>query len=72
MSNMRYTVIIELAEDGSHSVYVPDLPGCVSTGDTQDEALANIREAIRGHVALLHELGEVVPEPRSHAEIVAA
>jgi len=72
MSDMNYTVIIEQAEDGSLSVYVPDLPGCVSTGDDEAEALANIREAIRGHVELMKELGETVPPPRSKAEVVAA
>lgn len=69
MSGPRYTLVIEPAGDGSYSVYVPDLPGCTSTGDTRDEALANIAEAIRGHIALLKESGEPVPQPKSSAAL---
>ena len=69
---MQYTVVIEQADDGSLSVWVPDLPGCVSTGDTRDEALANIAEAISGHLATLREHGEPVPPPRSVATVVKA
>jgi len=72
MNRMHYTVIIEPADDGTFSVYVPDLPGCVSTGSTRDEAIESIREAIVGHVQTLKELGEVVPTPRSQSQIVAA
>ena len=46
---MDYTVVIEKADDGSYSGYVPDLPGCVSCGDTPGQALDSIREAIQGH-----------------------
>lgn len=69
---MKYTVVIESAEHGSLSVWVPDLPGCVSTGNTRDEALANIDEAIRGDVETLRSLGEPVPLPRSWAATVNA
>lgn len=72
MNPMNYTVILEPAGDGSFSVYVPDLPGCVSTGDTRDEALVNIREAIQGHIAVLRDLGEAIPPARSLAEVIAA
>ena len=43
---MRYTVLLEPEEDGGCVVSVPALPGCISQGDTREEALANIREAI--------------------------
>lgn len=69
---MEYTVVIEKADDGSFSVWVPDLPGCVSSGDTQEEAVEMIREAIAGHVAVLREQGEPVPPPRSKATVVRA
>jgi len=69
---MEYTVIIEPADDGTFSVYVPDLPGCISTGRSREEAIESIREAIQGHVQTLRDLGEIVPPPRSHAEVVAA
>jgi predicted RNase H-like HicB family nuclease len=59
---MRYTVLIY--EDTSERLFgavVPELPGCVSQGDTVDEALANIREAIEGHLAAMAAHGEDIP-----------
>ncbi|MFN9972423.1 MAG: type II toxin-antitoxin system HicB family antitoxin, partial [Phycisphaerae bacterium] len=53
MNTMQYTVVLEPADDGSISVWVPDLPGCVSSGDNREEALAAIAEAIRGHIETL-------------------
>lgn len=72
MRQVEYTVILEPADDGTFSVYVPDLPGCVSTGRTREEAIESIREAIQGHVQTLRALGEPVPPPRSQSEVVAA
>ena len=72
VQSVEYTVIIEPADDGTFSVYVPDLPGCVSTGRTRDDAVASIREAIAGHIQTLRDLGEPVPPPRSQSQIVAA
>ncbi|MGH7176387.1 MAG: type II toxin-antitoxin system HicB family antitoxin [Tepidisphaeraceae bacterium] len=72
MISMQYTVIIEPADDGTFSVYVPDLPGCVSTGRTREEAIESIREAIQGHIQTLRELGEPVPPPRSQSQVVPA
>jgi antitoxin HicB len=46
----RYTVVLEREAVGGFSVSVPDLPGCVSQGETEDDALANIREAIDGYM----------------------
>ncbi len=43
---MNLKIILEPSEDGGFTVYVPSLPGCISEGDTKDEALKNIREAI--------------------------
>ncbi len=43
---MKLTVILESSEDGGYTVYVPSLPGCISQGETREEALGNIREAI--------------------------
>jgi predicted RNase H-like HicB family nuclease len=71
MNDVNYTVIVEPADDGTFSVYVPDLPGCVSTGRTREDALDSIREAIRGHIQTLRELGEPVPPPRSQSHVVA-
>jgi predicted RNase H-like HicB family nuclease len=58
---MRYTVVLEQEADGGYSVSVPALPGCDSQGDTRDEALANIREAIELYIETLREAGEAVP-----------
>ncbi|MCI0454240.1 MAG: type II toxin-antitoxin system HicB family antitoxin [Candidatus Dadabacteria bacterium] len=43
---MQIKVILEPAEEGGYIVYAPSLPGCISEGDTEEEALANIKEAI--------------------------
>jgi len=43
---MQIKVILEPAEEGGYTVYVPSLPGCISEGETEEEALANIKEAI--------------------------
>lgn len=43
---MTIKVVLEPSKEGGFTVYVPSLPGCISEGDTRDEALANIREAI--------------------------
>jgi len=43
---MRLRIVLEPAEEGGYTVFVPALPGCISEGDTRDEALRNIREAI--------------------------
>ena len=57
---MRYAVVIERAEN-NFSAYVPDLPGCVSTGDTLEEVENNIREAIAFHLDGLREDGLPIP-----------
>jgi predicted RNase H-like HicB family nuclease len=41
-----FKVVLELAEEGGYVVYVPSLPGCISEGDSKEEALKNIKEAI--------------------------
>jgi predicted RNase H-like HicB family nuclease len=43
---MNLKVMLEPSDEGGYTAYVPALPGCISEGDTRDEALANIREAI--------------------------
>jgi len=59
---MRYAIVIEKAES-NYAAYVPDLPGCVSTGENIEEVERNIRDAIQLHVEGLKEDGLVVPEP---------
>jgi len=43
---MKFKVVLENSGEGGYTVYVPSLPGCISEGDTEEEALANIKEAI--------------------------
>jgi predicted RNase H-like HicB family nuclease len=61
---MRYAIVIEKA-DGNYSAYAPDLPGCVATGDTPQEAEDNMREAIRFHLDGLAEDGLPIPPAQS-------
>jgi len=67
---MEYVVILEQGPT-SVGAYVPDLPGCVAVGETRDEAMNLIREAIELHIESLRENGEPVPVPHSFVEKVA-
>ena len=64
----QYTAILEKEADGGYSVWVPDLPGCASQGETYEEALANIREAIALYIESLRLEGLPAPEARTRAE----
>jgi predicted RNase H-like HicB family nuclease len=66
---MQYTVIVEQG-DTSWGAYVPDLPGCVAAGESREEVVQLIREAIEFHIEGLRERGETVPEPHSFSELV--
>ncbi len=69
---MEYLVVIEKAADGSYSAFVPDLPGCVSSGDSIEETKEQIQEAIRLHVDSIRNHNERVPEANAQACIVQA
>jgi predicted RNase H-like HicB family nuclease len=66
---LKYAVIFEKAQS-NWSAYVPDLPGCITTGTTLEDTERNIREAIQGHVQALREFGETVPDPTTIAREV--
>jgi len=66
---MRYAIVIEKAE-GNYSAYVPDLPGCVATGETVQEVESQIRGAIEFHLEGLREDGLPIPAPASRVEYV--
>jgi predicted RNase H-like HicB family nuclease len=66
---MRYAIVIEKAE-GNYSAYVPDLPGCVATGTTVEEAESQIREAIEFHLDGLREDGIDIPLPTSRVDYI--
>jgi predicted RNase H-like HicB family nuclease len=59
---MNLKVILESSEEGGYTVYVPSLPGCISEGNTKDEALANIREAIELFLELVDDDLAVAPD----------
>jgi predicted RNase H-like HicB family nuclease len=61
---MKYAVVFEKAE-GNWAAYVPDLPGCITTGRTLEETQRGIREAIAGHLQAMREVGEPIPEPKT-------
>ncbi|MGD2110293.1 MAG: type II toxin-antitoxin system HicB family antitoxin [Phycisphaerae bacterium] len=69
---MDYVVVIEKADDGGYSAYVPDLPGCVTSGDSLDEARELIEEAVKLHVESLRGHGEEVPRPTATTHTVHA
>ena len=66
----RFLVVIEKA-NGNYSAYSPDLPGCVATGTTREEAEQNMHEAIELHLQGLKEDGLSIPRSTSFAEYVA-
>ena len=58
---MEYSVVIHKAEDGGFWVAVPALPGCYSQGETLDETLENVKEAIELYLDVLKDRGQTVP-----------
>jgi len=68
---MRYAVVIEKA-NGNYSAYVPDLPGCVATGDTVKAVENEIRAAVRFHIEGLKAEGLEIPAATSIADYVEA
>ena len=63
---MKLKVVLETSEEGGFTVYVPSLPGCVSEGDSREEAMANIREAIEVYL----DPTEDDYLPQEHTEVV--
>ena len=57
---MEYTVLIHPAEEGGYWAEVPALPGCYTQGESVEETLSNVKEAIESHIAALQEDGQVV------------
>jgi predicted RNase H-like HicB family nuclease len=69
---MRYLYVIEKAADGSFSAYVPDLPGCTTSGETVDDVKQGIKSAVELYIDSLREHNEPVPLPSSTADVVEA
>ena len=64
---MRYAIVIENAGE-NYSAYVPDLPGCIATGETPADTEQAIREAIEFHLEGMREDGTPIPPPTSRVE----
>jgi predicted RNase H-like HicB family nuclease len=68
---MKYLIIIEKTTH-NYSAYVPDVPGCVATGNTKDEARQNVVDALELHLEGLMEDGLPIPAPKSEADYIVA
>lgn len=66
---MRYLVVVERGP-ASFGAHVPDLPGCIAAGETKEEVLTLIREAIEFHLEGLKQEGQPIPAPSSTSELV--
>ena len=66
---LKYAVIYEKTSTG-YSAYVPDLPGCITTGSTREETERLMREAIEFHLAGMREDGDPIPEPTTVAAML--
>lgn len=66
---MRYLVVVEKGPS-SYGAHVPDLPGCIAAGETKEEVLSLIREAIEFHLEDLRQEGQPIPSPASTGELV--
>ena len=64
---IEYLVVYEKTPTGC-SAYVPDLPGCIATGPNLPETKRNMQEAIRGHLAVMREFGDPIPQPTTTAK----
>jgi len=69
---MKYVYVIEKAGDGSYSAYVPDLPGCTTSGDNADEVRKNVKDAVEIYIDSLREHNESVPPPTTTVDVVEA
>ncbi len=66
---MRYLVVVEKGSS-SYGAHMPDLPGCIAAGETKEEVLALIQEAIEFHLEGLKQEGQPIPTPASTSELV--
>jgi len=61
VTNYKFTIVVERDEDGLYVASVPVIQGCYTQGGTYDEAIENIKDAIRLHIEARKELGEPIP-----------
>ncbi len=69
MTQRQYTIILDPdEEEGGYTVTVPALPGCVTQGETLEEAIAMARDVIRGYLEALTKDGQPIPEEHEHPQ----
>lgn len=61
--NERYLILIEGGPPSNYSAWSPDVQGCVATGDTIEECVKEMREALAGHLDVMREHGDAIPSP---------
>jgi antitoxin HicB len=69
MTKLEYPIVVEPLpneEGGGFLATVPDLPGCMSDGDTPEQAVSNVQDAIASWIEAAHDLGHAVPKPSRH------
>jgi antitoxin HicB len=74
MSRLEYPIVVEplpAEEGGGFLATAPDLPGCMSDGDTPEEAVANIQDAIATWIEAARDLGHAIPKPSRRAALVS-
>lgn len=64
-----YIALVHKDEGSSYGVSFPDMPGCISPGDTLEEALSKAGEALAGHLKLMRDDGDAIPAPRTFDEL---
>ena len=68
----EFEVVLEAQDDGGYVASVPDLPGLWTQGETKEEAVAMVKDAIAGYLESLAELGRPIPKPkREHLTVTA-
>lgn len=70
MRVLNYRVILDPVEEGGFTVTVPSLPGCISEGETKEETLENIKDAIQGYLKVCKKYGDPIPKSDVLEEIV--
>lgn len=71
MEQLEYTVVVDPDEEGAgYTVTVPALPGCISEGDTLEEALENVKDAIQLYLRMCRQQGEPVPRETVTPQLV--
>ncbi len=66
MTEYIYKIVIEPQEEGGYTAYVPKLPGCISEGETYEETLENIKEALELYLEVMKERNDTILEDNTH------